>query len=431
MGGSSGGGGGQSQYVTPTSLASHPQGIVAEHWAPAWAVGLDASTGVTCYVKGVSPALACGVLQFGEDKQVSSGPMVTVQVPSSYSSCPNCCNVEHFHSTNLLVSLDSSSFVACWDWRSDEPTTMTGHLHCFVLEVSGSSITNADTAVEGQGKRIDQQSISGQRAHLGLARAADSSDFVICWKRSGATKSGHLTCAPFSVSGRAVSAVGQEVIAPLDGSNHESPAVAGLTGTSAVACTVTAAHWSTGQTQCISMSWTAGDLNTLTFDPVKPTIPFYGKYRSLSRLSDTRALLCFVDMSKSTYVQDWYQTGPGCQRCAMVESDGSGLQMKEVFSQAPTGTAEQRASQQHTIALGPNKVVTTWESRRRQGHVYTKAMDVDEATGQVTQAGPEIMIGTADGSEHPWVGMLGSDRAFSTFKLHESLGKRLYVVPQW
>jgi hypothetical protein len=356
---------------------------------------------------------ACVVLQFGEDKQVSFGPMVTLQPPSSLSSVNDWGSANHDYASNILLSLDSSSFLACWQFRED---LSTGHLHAFVLEVSGSSITNADTAVESQGMRIDQQSVGGHYAHLGFARAADSSNFVLCFSHYG-VKQG-LSCAPFSISGRAVSAVGQEVKAPFDTPNAaDHNVVEGLTGTSAVVCS--SPHSSFKVTQCLFMSWTAGDLNTLTYDAVKPSIPVKSWQRTLSRLSDTRAVLCYADKTVST--------GKSFQACAMVEHGGSGLQMTEEFKKDPEGTPEQRAYAQKTIALGRNKLVTTYESQRRRSHVYTMTLDVDEQTGHVTKAGAEIKIDQENEATKGWVGALGSDRAFSVYLA----AFKMYAVPQW
>lgn len=319
----------------------------------------------------------------------------------------------HDSSSRMLVPLDSSSLVMCWTFFE---TGGKGHLHCFVLEVSGNSITNAAVAVDNQGQHVTQK-IVGNYAHMGMDRASDSSTFVICWQVNP-----WVGCALFAVSGRAVSEVSQDQLVPDILKHPENPAVGGLTGTSAVVCG--SGHTNNVETSCALMRWTAGDLNSFTFDAVKPSIAARGYHRTLTRLSDGKSLLCFVNRGPyGTSLSLWFQ------ECVMVVDTGIELQMTRVINITETsGGADQNAHSQRTIALGRNKAVTIFDSRRRQGHMYTLTMDIDEQTNQVTQAGPDVKIDNK--GEWGDVAKLGSDRAFAVFSKGASPGP-LKVAPLW
>merc|ERR1719188_933619 len=331
------------------------------------------------------------------------------------SSVADWGSIPHSYTSSAVVALDSSSFVVCWDFKAAPTSTnlWTGELHCFVLEVSGSSVTNADVAVNTQGQKINDR----YGAHFGMDRASDSSTFVICWQVNP-----WVGCALFAVSGRAVSEVSQDQLVPDILKHPENPAVGGLTGTSAVVCG--SGHTNNVETSCALMRWTAGDLNSFTFDAVKPSIAARGYHRTLTRLSDGKSLLCFVNRGPyGTSLSLWFQ------ECVMVVDTGIELQMTRVINITETsGGADQNAHSQRTIALGRNKAVTIFDSRRRQGHMYTLTMDIDEQTNQVTQAGPDVKIDNK--GEWGDVAKLGSDRAFAVFSKGASPGP-LKVAPLW
>lgn len=309
----------------------------------------------------------------------------------------------------MLVALDSS-VVHCFVFKK-----ASGQLRCFVLDVSGDRITNADDAVDNRGQ-IFTEDMQVNDADFGVDRAAGTNTFVICWQ---VNSNRHLNCALFSVSGGAVHEVGSAVHStiPVGGQHPENPAVAGLSGTSAVVCSSESIY--SIVTQCASMSWTAGNLNSLVFT-AHAAIATKSYWRTMNRLSDSKALLCYAS----------FETDDRFQECSIVTRTETGTSM-HMAAQFKNPDIANTAWDQRTVALGPNKAVTTYSSRRRLHKIYTLAMDIDEQTGTVTQNGNELEIGVHN-AKTSTVGALGPDRAFSVYHKYEGAGNYpLYAVPEW
>jgi len=428
-GGAGGGGadGGLSNYVTPASVTAHKADFLVAT-RRLHTVGLDALTGMVCYssqpeigdpgynaeVQAVDAlhVHTCNVLKFTEDKQVLFGPRTVLAPPSLVSSETSLMNhwgrAFHNYANKVLIALDTTSVVASFVFGPA--------LHCFVLETSGSDIVNAHDAVDSKGQIVTQD-INNYQPHFAVDRAAGTNTFVVCWRPSSGAD-----CKLFSVSGRAVHEVGQGVSSTSVLQSKPNfgieLAVAGLTGTSAVACST--GHNSQDETQCIFMSWTAGDLNSLVFAADAPILPVMSLFPTISRLSDGKALLCY----------DRYGAWPNNHpECSMVTDTGAEKRIDTGISFSNLGG--EAKSDQNTIALGPNKATMTYTTRRRNAKAYTLAMDIDEQTGAVTQAGTEVQITAGSittNFEYGSPAALGSDRAFSAVINQNT---NLWVVPQW
>jgi len=323
---------------------------------------------------------------------------------------------------------DGSSCLMCFQWIPDDANHFKGDLHCFVIGVSGVGFTpSLDTVVDTTGLKITDR--AWPEGHWGMDRVKKTNTFITCFQ--GADGVLGLPCKLFTIdqanAGGKVTASGNEVQSGFLG-RPQNPAVAALSETSAVVCSQNGGNEI--QTTCRFLSWTAGNINSLTVTGTLATIALRGWSRNIHRLSDTKAMLCqtsYLATNDPGYKMKYEKDGTvaGWEECILVENSDTPTMTSKIRFDNNLVTAP--AQTVRTVKLGSNKFVSTYDSRRRINRAYTHSMTWDPSTDTLTSDGPNVLLNTLK----PWMnrpcnGALGANRAFSTYEVGV-----LVVVPQW
>jgi hypothetical protein len=462
-----GGGGfsGPSDYQLPASVTSQrvlPVGSTAQRFDtyPSTHVArLDENRALVAfhYRYNYGRAQRYSVLQFDENKQASLGPVSTLAPPSSLSSNPDVFMSPHYNIWRTILPFDSSSVVGCYEFRSQSGAItngQNGEIHCFVLHVSGDTVSNADVAVDNHGRRLASPTTGGQWQQFGFDRVPGENSFVACWKRVSTTSSpAGLGCALFLVSDGAVTDVGGELLGgPASNPawslgtfvtelrSLQFPAVAALSGTSAVVC-MDLGGSNTADSGCGFLSWTAGNLNSLAMDPSWTWNEVQALDNWVGRLSDNSALWCYT--VRRWRNADTPSTGSESQGPRLMSTECSIY--RKIGSEEPQTTPaiqwdtsnDARPIRAWGEMLGTNKAVISYGGMRRRyspgrnGGLYSMALDID-AAGTVTQAGAELPLipNPPQAVGNFMVGALTPERPFS-IGVEGGLATEFTVVPQW
>jgi hypothetical protein len=360
------------------------------------------------------------------DPTATWGTPGQVLCPAALQQYSTCANEQgQYFGANALQALDSSHVLACNSYQSD--IHWKGRLHCFTLTIAGGEIANAATAADN-GKLITNK-ITGHYAHFSFSRAKQSNTFLACWQL-GFDDSG-LACTLFDVNGALMvnNVGGVSKVTEWGATQAQYPATAALTETSGVVCSCKS-HVGF-ETTCIFMSWTSGDVNSLVYDSNQlwPAISLKTTYKMVTRLTDTKALFCFISRGANTY-DSW---DGGNNECAFLDASTKNITIATDTRASnnlngegwPWGNAAKNvASDFKILAVSENKAVMTYATRRRNHKYYTMEMDLDTQANTVTN-GSNVEIPASPLAYWYWPAQLTQDKLFVGWN---DFGAKLHVT---